>query len=225
MKLFFLILFTFVFTLVGCTRSDVEILKKNTAEVREKLWLGEVDNISVSFTCGIREKTYIANGIATDVVEFGIIAFELADESIENCKYELLLGDKKYFGDLQKNPFDNTFVSDIGNRYFGNTIVAKLITEIKSIEIVLESVSNWKVDSNKVYEIVAKHYKREINSLTLNGVFAGEVYIKILNDKDKYANDFYWYVSLINTTGGTLQLIISKDTGEILSSINKLKVA
>ena len=41
-------MFTFVFTLVGCTRSDVEILKKNTAEVREKLWLGEVDNISVT---------------------------------------------------------------------------------------------------------------------------------------------------------------------------------
>jgi len=225
MKLFFLILFSCILSLVGCSNKDVEILKKNTAEVREKFWLGEAGNISASFTCGMREKNYVSNGIATEVVEFGIIVFELADNSLENCKFELLFEDTKYSGDLQKNPYDNTLVADIGSRCYGNTVVARLITESETLEIILECVSNWKINSDDIYNIVAKNYKSEIKALTLNGVFVGEIYIKILNDKDKYANDFYWYISLINTTGGVLQLIISKDTGEILSSINKLNVA
>ena len=66
-------------------------------------------------------------------------------------------------------------------------------------------------------------YKEEILYLNKNNVFGGEVYIKIINDSDIYKGDYYWYVALISRNGGTLSMIISPYSKDVLAVNNTIE--
>ena len=188
---------------------------------------GKSDNINASLICGLREKDYVINGYATELIEFGILTFDIEnindyDEKI--ATYVLLVGTVRYDGDLQKNPFDNTLVADIKTIINSSeNVTAKIIIGDFTQEIKLKNVcNNWSVDSEEVYKIVAKNFKDDIKKLIINNVFNGEVYVKIINDADINVGDYYWYVNIVNRTGRKLSLIISPHTSEILAVNNTL---
>ena len=219
---FFVVIFMGLVLLTSCTNKYENLLKSNTAEVREFIMEGKVDNVSVSLVCGMREKDYKLNGYATDLIEFGVLTFVLDkiddyDETIAN--FVLIVGTSRFDGALEKNPFDSTLVADIKQVVDKNeNVTAKIVIGDFSREISLTLIgSDWKVDSEEVYRIVANKFKDQLSALNSNNIFNGEVYIKILNDADIYKGDYYWYITLISRKGGTLSLIISPYTKEILA--------
>ena len=226
MKLFFLVFCSFII-FCSCSNKYENILKNNTAEVREFVLEGKSDNINASLICGLREKDYVINGYATELIEFGILTFDIENINDYNetiATYVLLVGTVRYDGDLQKNPFDNTLVADIKTIINSSeNVTAKIIIGDFTQEIKLKNVcNNWSVDSEEVYKIVAKNFKDDIKQLIINNVFNGEVYVKIINDADINVGDYYWYVNIVNRTGRKLSLIISPHTSEILAVNNTL---
>jgi len=220
---FFLILIASLVIFSSCTNKYENLLKSNTAEVREFLMEGNGKDIKVSLICGKREKDYKINGYASELIEFGVLTFELEniDEYDENlANFVLLVGTTRYDGSLEKNPFDDTLVADIKKIINHNeNVVAKIIIGDYSQEIKLKCVNNdFKVTSDDVYKIVASTYKKQLELINSNNVFNGEIYIKILNDADMYKGDYYWYVTLVTRKGGKVSLIISPYTAEILAS-------
>lgn len=226
MKLFFLI-FLASLTFFGCSSNTEKYLRQNTAELREYLYEGSVDGVSASLIFGKREKNYIVNGYATELVEFGVLTFDVPkdiqiDETI--AKYVVTIGTTRYSGDLQKNPFENTLVADIKKNISGvQSVTAKIIAGefVKEIKLVCIN-ENWKIKSADVYSLVAKAFKNDFAKMISNNSFAGELYIKIINDSDENTSDYYWYVCVIGRTGGRLSLIVSPKTGEILAVNNLL---
>ena len=222
--IFLLIAVSMVFS--SCSKNNY--LEDNIAEIRECLYEGKNEDVSVNFVCGKREKDYVLNGFATELIEFGVLTFDIKDKekyATQTGKYVLTVGTTRYDGDLQKNPFDGTFVADI-KKVIKDTqsIRAKIIMGDLVKEIKLHRIdSDWQVSSGDVIKIINKNFKQDINSLVVDGVFKGEVYIKILNDADMYVGDYYWYVSVISRSGGKLNAIISHKTGEILSHNNTLQ--
>ena len=220
---FFLLLIASLVIFSSCTNKYENLLKSNTAEVREFLMEGSVKDIKASLICGKREKDYKINGYASELIEFGVLTFELEniDEFDENLgNYVLLVGTTRYDGALEKNPFDDTLVADIKKIIDSKeNVTAKIIIGEYSQEINLTLInSDWKVTSDDVYKIVASKYKDQLEIVNSNNVFNGEIYIKILNDADMYKGDYYWYVTLVTRKGGKLSLIISPYTSEILAS-------
>lgn len=225
MKIIFLLLASFML-FTSCNGKN-NYLEDNIAEVREYLFEGKRDNVNVTFVCGKREKDYVLNGYATELIDFGVLTFDIEDKenySIENAKYVLTVGTTRYDGDLQKNPFDGTFVADIKKIInVENSVSAKIMLGELVKEIKLERIdSNWQVSANDILKIVSKNFKNEIKFLVEDGIFKGEIYVKTINDADMYIGDYYWYVSIISRNGGKLNAIISTKTGEILSHNNTL---
>lgn len=226
MKLFFLI-FLASLTFFGCSTNTEKYLRQNTAELREYLYEGSSDGVCASLIFGKREKNYIVNGYATELVEFGVLTFDVPkdiqiDETI--AKYVVTVGTTRYSGDLQKNPFENTLVADIKKNISGvQSVTAKIIAGefVKEIKLVCIN-ENWKIKSAEVYSLVAKAFKNDFSKMISNNSFAGELYIKIINDSDENTSDYYWYVCVIGRTGGRLSLIVSPKTGEILAVNNLL---
>ena len=226
MKLFFLI-FLASLTFFGCSTNTEKYLRQNTAELREYLYEGSSDGVCASLIFGKREKNYIVNGYATELVEFGVLTFDVPkdiqiDETI--AKYVVTVGTTRYSGDLQKNPFENTLVADIKKNISGvQSVTAKIIAGefVKEIKLVCIN-ENWKIKSADVYSLVAKAFKNDFAKMINNNSFAGELYIKIINDSDENTSDYYWYVCVIGRTGGRLSLIVSPKTGEILAVNNLL---
>lgn len=226
MKLFFLFLCN-ILIFTGCNNKYENSLKGNIAEIREFLMEGKSEEVTTSLICGKREKDYVINGYATSPIEFGVLTFKLdniKDFDVSLANFILLVGTIRYDGVLGQNPFDQTLVADIGKIVDKKeNIVAKLIIGEYSKEIKLNLINkDWKVDSNRVIEIVANNYKKDLDNYFKNNIFCGEVYIKILNDADIYKGDYYWYVSIISKKGDNISLIISPYTGEILASSVKL---
>lgn len=227
MKIFLLLFFSII-SLTACTKKYENLLKSNTAEVQKFMLVGENDNVKASLVCGLREKEYKINGYATELIEFGILTFDLKnieDYDITLAQYVLNVGTLRYDGDLEKNPFNGTLVTDIKRIIDCNeNIYVKLIIGDFSQDISLTLVgTDWKVDTNDVYKSLANNYKKEINAINSDNVFGGEVYIKIVNDSDIYKSDYYWYVSIVGRKGGTLSLIISPVTSDILAVNNTLE--
>lgn len=219
MKLFFLIISMLIFS--SCGNKYENILISNTSEIRECLCVGESEELSASLTVGMREKNYIVNGYSTELIEFGVLSFELRNIDVDknNCQFILFVGTDKYTGDLQENPFDQTLVADIQKVVDCNKkIVARLISNNVEIDVELFSINrDWNITSSDVYKIIAKNLKDEIKAFINNNIFEGEVYIKIINDQDITKNDYYWYVNIIGRNGKRLSAIVSPIKNEILA--------
>lgn len=226
MKKFFL-LFCGLLMLTSCTNKYENLLKSNTAEVREFVFAGEKDDAHISLVCGYREKDYILNGYATELIEFGVITCVMPESFSlgENTLYfTLFVGTEKYTGDLQVNPFDGSLVADIKKIIDSTSNVSIRIT---CGEYLLECKLNlvnksFSVNSDEIYKLVADKFAKEISGLIVNNEFVAEVYVKIIDDADNKVSDYMWYVSIITRTGGHLNILISPYTSEILAINNTL---
>lgn len=223
MKLFFLFL-SMITIFSGC--SKIDYIDKNIAEIRNFLYEGKVDDVTATLVCGYRESEYVLDGYATELVEFGVLTFDIEKmegKSTQNAKFTIQHGDGFFEGDLVKNPFDDTLVVDVKKIIDVDEVIVHIQLDDFDKEIKLVRLDkDWDISSDDVKRIISKEFKEEINPLILDGKFKGEVYIKILNDADIYKGDYYWYVSIIGQNGGRLNAIISPKTGQVLSSNNTL---
>lgn len=226
MKIFLLLIIS-IFAFSSCQTKD-KYIKENLAEIREFLYEGSNEEVKATLVCGKRESEYVLNGYATSLVEFGVLTFyiqNIDDYSIENKKYALIVGTKRIEGVLEKNPFDNTLVADIKKIIDSDEkISVKLVLDDFTCDLKLKKVnSDWRVSANDVISIISNSFESEIRSLVENGILKGEVYIKIINDEDEYANDYYWYVSILSRNGEKLNAIISPKSGEILTKSSTIQ--
>lgn len=223
---FFILFLSFISILIsGCAKSKVNYLKENIAEFREFVFEGEKDGVEVSLICGMRETEYVINGYATEPKEFGVLSFTV--QNIDNydvslATYVLTINSTRYDGKLIQNPFNKSLVVDIGKVVDKDAnINAKIMIGEYIREVNLNLIGkDFKINANNALEIFADTYKDEINSLIDNGVFKGEVYLKLINDEDQNISDYYWYVNLVNRNNKNFSLILSPYSGEVLAKSN-----
>ena len=214
------------FGIVGCSRGIDQQLISNIAEIREFVLVGETEHMSVSLMCGKRERDYKQDGEASDLIEFGVITITIDNIhllDISDSRYVLFEGTEKFDGVLIQNPFDKSLVADTGkiidrnenisiDIYIGNN---KSSLKLKEID------SEWTLSSMDCIDILKSKYKNELKSF-LKDEFEGELYIKIMNDSDKYGSDYYYYVYVIGRNKSSINMIISPKTGEILASSSNI---
>ena len=220
MMFVFFIIFC-AFGLVGCGGGLEKQLISNIAEIREFVLVGETENMRVSLMCGQRERDYKTDGVAGELIEFGVITITIENIhllNISDSRYVLFEGTEKIDGVLIQNPFDKTLVADVGkiidrnknisiDIYIGNN---KSSLKLKEID------SEWTLSSKDCIDILISKYKNELKSF-FKDEFEGELYIKIMNDFDKYGSDYYYYVSVVGRNKNSINMIISPKTGEILA--------
>ena len=115
MKFFLLMLFSLVFCL-SCNNKYENLLKANTAEIRQFYMEGKTEDYDVNLICGMREKDYKINGYCTEPIEFGVLTFKMKnieDYDINIAQYVIFIGTSRFDGVLEKNPFDSTLVADL----------------------------------------------------------------------------------------------------------------
>ncbi len=223
LKLFFLLVA--VICMSSCQNQYENLLENNTSEIRQYLFEGKSENISASLIIGMREKNYIVNGYSGELIEFGVLSFDVSKcDKIDSgaSNFILFVGTDKFEGGLQENPFDKTLVADIKKIIDCNKkVIARIISKDYEQDIELKCVnSKWKVNADDVYKIVAKKLKKEISAFVIKNNFEGEVYIKIINDADINVGDYYWFVNIVGRGGSRLSAIISPNNSEILAINN-----
>ena len=222
MKLIFFVIIS-VLIFGGCDTTLERCLISNVAEVSEFVVSGREDGVFASLMCGMRESDYKMNGYATTLIPFGIITINLGDMdslNVDKANFVLFVGTEKFNGELEKNPYDETFVADIGKIVDKdkNIKLDMLLGDwFKTIELVKVD-QGWSVDTRDCLKILIDNYNQEVKSFIQDDVFEGEVYVKIKDDYDMYSSDYFYYVSVIGRRGNYINMLISCYTGEILAS-------
>ena len=210
----------------GCSLGLENKIYNNLSEIVDFVVCGDSDAMSVSFMCGRREVEYKINGYSTELIPYGVLCVSLKndDENIGNVGYVLFVGTIKYQGDMQKNPYDGTWVADIKTIIDKNENISVdiVINETKS-SFKLKSVDEgWNVASNDLVEMLVDRYKEQLKSMVIDSVFEGEVYIKLITDTEGYSSQYYYYVAVVDRKGGSFNFLVSPKTKEILASNNTM---
>lgn len=218
---FIIFLICFTFLLCGCNNKINEVIQDKISEVRFNLFNVNTDEINIDFTSGFREDPYILNGKSENKKEFGVVTITFLKE-IEDKNtlpnFVITINDMDFDGELELNPFDQTYVQDIETFVLDDaTISIKVMWNNYSFESTLKNISkNFNINHSKALNIFIKEYKKEIKNLLKSNVDF-EVYIKILNDPNFVENKNYFYVCLITNNGESMSIIIDPFSQEILA--------
>ena len=224
MKFFLVFVIAIMSLMTGCAKSVERHLWDNMAEIRESVVFGRSDEMYVTIMSGEREGEYKLNGYATSLIPFGIITVDILQENTKDIEgdmsYVLFVGTKKYSGVFEINPYNDTFVADIGEKI---DITQNIRLDIKyngreeSLKLISPQ-SEWEIDHEKCLANFVDKYKEELKKFVINEVFEGECYIKIIDDWDEFGSEYYYYVSVIGRSGSSISVVISPKSGEILAS-------
>lgn len=205
-----------IFLFSGCTGTTNE---NNLADIRTGIYDGECEDFNATFVYGMRETPYQSNGVANKLVEFGIISvvFESKPKQ-ETIQYSLKLnGDKTFSGELEKNPFSNEFMADVGFSIEPNSSLSLTLSiDGEEKEVVLQNKSNsWTIQSQEALEIGTNAFKDEIATYTKNKE-TYELFVKIISQQQTNFGKYYWSVSIVTSSGKKHNVVFTTESPELL---------
>lgn len=206
-----------LFFITGCKTNPFEFSKEVVSEYRSNLFMVKTNTFLATFTSGEREENYVMEGEKSNLVEFGVLTltFETVFENLP--QFELNINDTKFTGQLQKNPFDNTFVFDIEKKIEDNAEIVLYIVDLDETAKLVNVSNSWTSTWLDALDIFTTNYKSELSSHIKDNKFLGEFYIKIVSN-DKSLDNIYWYVLCICKNGDVISCLIDPITNVILQS-------
>ena len=212
------ILFLPIF-LTGCGQVDFSSHAHTyISEYRKNLFINRTGSLLVTFTSGERESDYDLTGFKTPLIEFGVLTVKFNMEIGEILpSFELTVDDKSFAGQLEKNPFDGSYVFDIESKVDDEAVVTlKLIDFEQNLKLVCIS-KDWKSTWEDAVEVFNQKFNKEVLLHTKDGKFLGEIYVKIVSD-NKDLNNIYWYVLCVCQDGSIFSCLINPNTLEIVQN-------
>lgn len=210
--------------LCGCDIGLKNKVYNNIAEIVDFVVVGGGDNLSISLMCGRREIEYKSDGVATELIPYGVLTLYVDDKDITQVEYVLFVGTIKYQGDMQKNPYDSSWVADIKTSVDkSENIRVDIIIDNTKSSYKLKSVSDeWAVFSKDLIGLLIDDYSDVLKGFVIDGAFEGEVYIKLINEYELRSEHYYYYVSVVARKGGSFNILVSPMTKEVLASSNTI---
>lgn len=198
----------------------MKLVYNNISECRQNYFTARDDLNQIVVSSGYREDPYILDGVHTQNVEFGIVVLKtsLLDITAPSCI--LQVAETDYSGTMEKNPYDNTYVFDIG-KYLDADTVMTITIQIEGTEYNFEPTNiskDWQTGYLQAQEIGFAELESYIIASTSGKNFNAECYVKIVNNPNDISGLYYWYVSIIDTSGTTHSVIIDTSNGEVLNS-------
>ena len=188
------------------------------SEYRKNLFANKTGNLLATFTSGEREKDYDLTGVKTPLVSFGVLTviFDI-DIGESTSTFELCVNDKIFTGELERNPYDGSYVYDIQEQVEDDDTITLKINELdQNLKLVCLSAS-WHSTWEDAVSIFSQKYNSEIASHSKEGKFLGEIYVKIVS-KTRNLENIYWYVLCVCQDGKIYSCLVDVNTNEIVQS-------
>lgn len=222
-KIFIFIVFVVgIFAFAGCGKPKLN-LSQYIIEQRENLFTANDDLYSVSFSTGMREKEYNFDGIVNEKTPFGVLTLSKNNNqplANDTYTYVVKINDQSYTGFLEKSNSNNSYVADLEVSTIGNELINVQIsfTGYTFNKDLVNTSSEFNVDSNSALNIAQKELSKEINNLLEDKNTKIEVVMKVMKDYSATElKNYYWYIGIISTNGDTLGILIDANTGNIIA--------
>ena len=214
-KVFCLICTVFMFMAVFSCKAEVD-LTAYISELRENIYIGEVDGIKVTVYSGKREKPFIADSYVGEMKNILTIKLENQSVMTDDASIEISYDKITKNGDFEYHPIGGKYTTTIEVDTLPNTaqINAKLKCNGKEQEIVLlTTVSSNSISPKQALEFVKKHDKKTVEEIFESGKVEAEIHVRIMADGER---NFY-YVGFALKDGTIKAYLVDGKSGEILA--------
>lgn len=184
----------------------------NVSRATEAYFAGESELFAVSIEKGRRERTFIADGKATDVIDFcQITVVPLKNNSYESISYVISCDDKTLSGEIKTSDFgEYSAVIELDFDPKKVTVTAGTDTS----EIDMSNVLEGALTSSDAVNKAKESFKDKIEQEKSEGKAEREIYVKLITgDRTNY----YYYVSFIGDGVDYWAMLIDPKTGDIVS--------
>lgn len=197
---------------VACNKTKKQEQSDNVSRRTDAYYAGESELFSVSVEKGRRERNFVADGTATDVIDFCEINIQpLKSNDYEKIAYVLSGEGSTLSGELTGGNFGE-FTASITLDFVPNKVVVTA-GENKS-EIDLCSVLDGALTSSDVINIAKNELKDKIAAENSEGKPDREIYVKLITaDRTNY----YYYVSFIGEGTDYWAMLVDIKSGTIVS--------
>ena len=198
--------------LVACGSKQPGGAKDNISRRTDAYFAGESEQFAVSVEKDRREKTFIADGKATDVVDFcQITVIPLKSNDYKSINFVIKGDDSTLSGEITTSDFGE-FFSLIELGFTPKTITVTAGEE--TCEIELTDMLEGKLTSSDAVNIAKDAFKDKIAKENEEGKAEREIYVKLITgDRTNY----YYYVSFIGDGVDYWAMLIDPSTGDIIS--------
>lgn len=201
-------------------KSLSQAVYENLSDFRSTIFAGKNDALLANYTIGMREEMYEYNGKHTKNVEFGIISVIFTSGmNAQRVPFRLVVGDREFSGNLEKNPFTSEYMADIQEKATDEQIVLEIFAD-ENASITLENQSkNWEINAESALEKGINYLQEELKQFMVNGRFLAETYLKIAYDSHTLIEGYFWNFGVVGQDGKSANVMIDVNNGDLLAKL------
>lgn len=200
---------------IGCN-SSIDKYYSNISEIRDAVYEGKSDKMSVAAVSGVREQPFSVDGKVNDKVEFTVITVKPA-QFLPNqlYNYSVSIGGKDYSGVLAMHPFGESYSVEIAARADEEKLQLSLKLNDYAETIELSSVKEADdIGADKALEAAMKALNEELKPLKKAGGYDCEIYVRLIENPINSDGGYYWYVAFMGEK--TYAALIDRKTAAVV---------
>ncbi len=197
---------------VGCNKNKDEEKSDNICRITQSYYAGESDAFAVSIECGRREKNFIADGVASDVVDF----VEICIQPLKSNDYQKIAYSVQDETHVLSGEVENGNYGDFRTSITLDFVPVKVVINVSDTqdEVFLSDILQDALSANDAINIAKKEFQTSIDEEYAQGKAEREIYVKLITaDRTNY----YYYVSFIGDGVDYWAVLEDIKTGEIIS--------
>ncbi len=196
-----------VATVSACTRETD--YSDYISEERFAIYMYEDDDIQIKIYCSNKESPFIADGVKGDVSAL-VEIYATLGESYETVNVS---GESVTGGEMSYMSVKDCWYLSYGGEISGSEISITLDADGTAADYTLVSVAGENVmPAEKALGCVREHDGKLFESLTRNGIFNGEIFIRLLYDEN-----CYYYVGVCDNEGDIHAYLVDAVSGRIIA--------
>lgn len=204
-----------IFPVLGCG-ANIDGYDKVISEIRDGVYTCTLDGYVITATCGERERNYKIDGVANGREDFFILSVEGVFASAPTCSFTL--EGKEYGGVMKKHPFNDAYSFEVCAKTQATEIPITVKCANDTIEAVVKTV---KTENTKNAEYALSKAKSDlqktIDKHLKNGVFDGEVYLRIIANPVENDGRYFWYVAFCKSESECYSVLLDCESGEVVA--------
>lgn len=179
------------------------------SENRYALYTYSDDNIEIKLYGTTKEMPYIADGICgkkSDLTEIFV-------KTGENCENVSVSSQAFEGGDMSYLSSRGVWYISLGGKVEGSSITVDIAFDEQTESYTLANVlAEGVMDGASALDCVREHASALFEGLTENGIFNGEIFVRLL-----YNGDCYYYVGICDRQGNISAFLVDGHTGRIIA--------
>ena len=210
----------FIFTcsilaLAGCRQATPQEEASDVSYMQQSFYMGKTKDFTVRLAGGVSEALFVADGATKDVKSFCTLTVVPQHVDLFNETYTFTLkGDKGEMSSaLDKDSFGASYSSEIPSpEAIGTPQEVTVKWDNTEQTIPLSNMLEGSISAARALELAKVSLEAKLTADNKDR----EVYVKYINDAEKDASDYYWYVAFIASPTDYYAVLISP-TGDLVS--------